>query len=61
VLVPLDDVEALANAIDVLAGDAALRHKFGQASRELVERELSSARIGRNLVDLYRHLLESKA
>jgi glycosyltransferase involved in cell wall biosynthesis len=57
-LVPLDDLEALADAIDRLARDGALRRRFGQASRELVEKEFSSARIGRDLVNLYRHLLE---
>jgi mannose/cellobiose epimerase-like protein (N-acyl-D-glucosamine 2-epimerase family)/glycosyltransferase involved in cell wall biosynthesis len=57
-LVPLDDTEALADAIDRLARDGALRRRFGQASRELVEKEFSSARIGRDLVSLYRHLLE---
>jgi mannose/cellobiose epimerase-like protein (N-acyl-D-glucosamine 2-epimerase family)/glycosyltransferase involved in cell wall biosynthesis len=59
-LVPLDDTEALADAIDRLAGDAALRRRFGQASRELVENEFSSTRIGRDLVDLYRRLLAPK-
>jgi mannose/cellobiose epimerase-like protein (N-acyl-D-glucosamine 2-epimerase family)/glycosyltransferase involved in cell wall biosynthesis len=56
-LVPLDDTEALADAIDRLARDGALRRRFGQASRELVEKEFSSARIGRDLVSLYHHLL----
>jgi mannose/cellobiose epimerase-like protein (N-acyl-D-glucosamine 2-epimerase family)/glycosyltransferase involved in cell wall biosynthesis len=59
-LVPRDDTEALADAIDRLAGDATLRRRFGQASRALVENEFSSARIGHDLVDLYRRLLESK-
>jgi mannose/cellobiose epimerase-like protein (N-acyl-D-glucosamine 2-epimerase family)/glycosyltransferase involved in cell wall biosynthesis len=57
-LVPLDDVEALAQAIDRLALDPALRRSFGAASRDLVEREFSSKRIGRDLVALYRRLLE---
>jgi mannose/cellobiose epimerase-like protein (N-acyl-D-glucosamine 2-epimerase family)/glycosyltransferase involved in cell wall biosynthesis len=56
-LVPLEDVEALAAAIDHLAGDPELRRKFGQASRELVEREFSARRIGRDVVGLYRRLL----
>ena len=55
---PLGDVEALAEAIDRLALDAELRQKFGRASRQLVENELSSARIGRDLMMLYRRLLE---
>jgi glycosyltransferase involved in cell wall biosynthesis len=58
VLVPLDDSLALADAIERLALDSELRRKFGQASRELVEREFSSARIGHDVVSLYRQLLE---
>jgi glycosyltransferase involved in cell wall biosynthesis len=57
-LVPLGDADALADAIDRLAADAALRHKFGQASRELAENEFSAARIARDLMLLYQHLLE---
>jgi glycosyltransferase involved in cell wall biosynthesis len=57
-LVPLDDVDALARAIDRLALDPQLRRSFGEASRNLVEREFSSKRIGRDLVALYRGLLE---
>ena len=57
-LVPLDDAAALADAIDRLARDPQLRRKFGQASRDLVEREFSSQRIGRDLIALYRRLLE---
>jgi len=57
-LVPLGDADALADAIDQLAADAALRRKFGQASRELVEREFSAARVGRDLVQLYQRLLD---
>ena len=57
-LVPLDDAEALADAVERLALDPELRRSFGAASRELVERKFSSKRIGRDLVRLYRHLLE---
>ena len=57
-LIPRDDADALADAIDQLAGDPALRRRFGIAGRELAEREFSSARIGRDLVTLYRRLLE---
>ena len=56
-LVPLDDAEALADAIERLALDPELRAAFGAASRELVERNFSSKRIGRDLVRLYRRLL----
>jgi len=58
VLVPLENAEALADAIDRLALDPQLRRKFGKAGRELVEQEFSSQRIGRDLIDLYRHLLQ---
>jgi glycosyltransferase involved in cell wall biosynthesis len=55
--VPLDDTEALADAIDRLVLDPQLRRKFGKAGGELVELKFSSQRIGRNVVTLYRHLL----
>lgn len=59
-LVSPDDPQALADAIERLAGDAGLRARFGKASRELVEREFSSVRIGRDVVDLYNRLLQSR-
>jgi mannose/cellobiose epimerase-like protein (N-acyl-D-glucosamine 2-epimerase family)/glycosyltransferase involved in cell wall biosynthesis len=58
-LVPLDDVDALAAAIDRLAADAGLRQRFGKASRDLAEREYSAERIGHQMVALYRRLLAS--
>ena len=57
-LVPPDDPQALADAIDRLAADPELRARFGRAGRELVEREFSSQRIGRDVVGLYRRLLQ---
>jgi glycosyltransferase involved in cell wall biosynthesis len=60
-LVPPDDPSALAGAIDRLARDPELRRRFGRASRELAEREFSSARIGRDIVALYRRLLDRSA
>jgi mannose/cellobiose epimerase-like protein (N-acyl-D-glucosamine 2-epimerase family)/glycosyltransferase involved in cell wall biosynthesis len=57
-LVPPDDAQALADAIGLLAADRGLRARFGAAGRALVEREFSSAQIGREVVDLYRRLLE---
>lgn len=56
-LVPPNDPEALADAIERLAGDAELRQRFGAASRQMVEGEFSDARIGRDIVALYRRLL----
>jgi mannose/cellobiose epimerase-like protein (N-acyl-D-glucosamine 2-epimerase family)/glycosyltransferase involved in cell wall biosynthesis len=60
-VVPLEDAEALADAIERLALDAQLRRKFGEAGRELVKREFSSQRIGRDLIALYGRLLEPAA
>ena len=57
-LVPPEHADALADAIERLAADAGLRRKLGQASRELAAREFSSERVGRDLVDLYRRLLD---
>jgi glycosyltransferase involved in cell wall biosynthesis len=59
-LVPVDDVDALARAIDRLALDARLRRTFGEASRNLVVQEFSSKRIGRDLIALYRRLLDER-
>jgi glycosyltransferase involved in cell wall biosynthesis len=56
-LVPPDDPAALADAIDVLARDPALRQSFGAAGRRMVEGEFSSARIGAETVALYDKLL----
>ncbi len=56
-LVPPDDPHALADAIAELAADAALRRRFGTASRQLAENEFSTARVGRETTDLYRRLL----
>lgn len=56
-LVPVDDAQALADAVRTLSRDASLRAKFGAASRALVEEEFSSARVGANVVNLYGRLL----
>jgi alpha-maltose-1-phosphate synthase len=55
--VPPDDVPALAGAIRQLAGDAALRRRFGEAGRRMVEAEFSSETIGEQTVALYDRLL----
>jgi glycosyltransferase involved in cell wall biosynthesis len=56
-LVPPDDPRALADAIGRLAEDANMLRSFGAASRELVEREFATERIGPQIVALYRTLL----
>ena len=58
VLVPIDDAPALADAIGRLASDRELRRLYGVESRRLVETEFSDGRIGREIVALYRRLLE---
>ena len=56
-LVPPDDAEALANAIEVLMKDRDLRLRFGHAGSQLVVDEFSSSRIGREIVALYAQAL----
>jgi glycosyltransferase involved in cell wall biosynthesis len=56
-LVPPDDPEALADALDRVASDADLRRQFGSAGRRMVEEEFSSERIGHATVALYDRLL----
>jgi len=56
-LVPVDDAQAIAVAVQQLAHDPALRTKFAQAGRAIVEREFASARIGPETVNLYRAML----
>jgi glycosyltransferase involved in cell wall biosynthesis len=51
--VPVDDVGALADAMAKLAGDAALRDRFGKAARALVESKFSAEAIGHQTVVLY--------
>jgi glycosyltransferase involved in cell wall biosynthesis len=60
VLVPVDDAEALADALQRLADDPQLRADYGAAGRRLVEMEFSSDRIGREIVALYRRMLDER-
>ena len=57
-LVPVDNPEALADAMSQLASDPDLRARYSAGSRQLVETEFSSAHIGREIVALYRQLLD---
>jgi glycosyltransferase involved in cell wall biosynthesis len=56
-LVPVDDAQALADAVQQLAHNADLRAQFAAAGRALVEREFASARVGPETVKLYRAML----
>jgi len=56
ILVPVDDAEALADAIGRLAADPDLRRRFGEAGRRIVETEYSSDIVGREVVALYDRL-----
>jgi glycosyltransferase involved in cell wall biosynthesis len=56
-LVPVDDAPAMADAIERLAKDAALRARFGANARRLVEARFSDVIVARQIVDLYRGLL----
>jgi glycosyltransferase involved in cell wall biosynthesis len=57
-LVPCDDPEALAEAIETLAASSALRAQYGAAARRLAAEKFSAEIIGRQTVDLYRRLVE---
>lgn len=54
--VPPADAEALADALDRLLADDALRARLGAAGRERVAGELSAARMARRTLALYREV-----
>ena len=56
-LVPPDDPESLAKAIETLVNDRDMRLRFGQASRQIVTSNFSAERIGCDIVALYARLL----
>jgi glycosyltransferase involved in cell wall biosynthesis len=56
-LVPADDVTALADAMKRLADDKELRRRLGAAARKLVEDNFSSAHVGRAIVAVYDNLI----
>ena len=56
-LVPLDDVTALADALGRLAASANLRARYGAAARTLAVEKFSAIAIGRKTVQLYDRLL----
>jgi len=55
--VPVDDIEALADAMARMAMDGGMREKFGKTARQLVENEFSADTIGRETVALYDRLI----
>ena len=55
-LVPVDDADALAEAMLRLAEDEQMRERFGAAARRLTETKFSSRAIGRETVALYDRL-----
>lgn len=57
-LVPPDDAEALANAIEALLKDPSRRARFGSAGRKIVASEYSSERVTAEITGLYSRLLQ---
>lgn len=56
-LVPVQDAQALAEALGRLVADPALRARFGQASRRLAEKRFGQAEIFAATLDVYEGLL----
>ena len=56
-LVPVDDADALAAAMDKLVSAPELRTRYAAAARKLVVEKFSADIIGRHTVQLYRRLL----
>jgi glycosyltransferase involved in cell wall biosynthesis len=59
-LVPARAVEPLADALEQLAGDAALRQRLGRTAREVVVREFAESVVQRETLALYRALLDER-
>ncbi len=57
-LVPVDDAQALADAIDRLLCEPQLRAQYAAKARRLVVEKFSADIVGRQTVTLYRQLLE---
>ena len=53
ILVPSEDVDSLAAAMDLLIEDSALRERFGDAGRKLIEEEYSSERMAADYLRIY--------
>lgn len=59
-LVPPRDAVALADALQWLAEDAALRHRLGRAARDLAERDFGEAAVIKQTLALYRTLMKDQ-
>lgn len=57
ILVPPEDPERLADALERLAGDPGLRRRLGNAGRERAERDFTRARYVREFESLYEELI----
>jgi glycosyltransferase involved in cell wall biosynthesis len=57
IVVPAGDPDALCDALARLAGDERLRKTFGAESRRIVESDLSQEHVSRNIVLLYRKMI----
>ena len=60
-LVPPNDIGALAEALAALAGDPSRRRAMGRAGRVLVEREFGEERVACQTLALYRTLLRERS
>lgn len=58
-VVPPQDAEALAGALNRVLGDEDLRQRFGEAARQRVETHFSLEAMGQNLLQVYRSLMET--
>jgi len=61
ILVPPRDIIRLAEAIAVLAGDAASRTRMGRAGRAMVEKDFSEQRVARETLEIYQSALRERA
>ena len=60
-VVPVGDSAALADALNTLLSDDALRRRMGDAARLRVHREFSAQVMGGKVLDLYRRVLAGEA
>jgi glycosyltransferase involved in cell wall biosynthesis len=59
-LVPNRDVQAMADAIGILAADGTLRRSFSEASRQFVRNKFAPARTYQRLAECYHRVLAAK-